>query len=173
MALSTCDLSDEHGDEARIPHAVFRDFGGRTAFHGRAVTVKCFEDNSRVKELLASPGNGRVLVVDGGGSTRCALLGDMIANDAVANGWSGVIVFGCVRDSAVLAGLDIGIKALGTNPKRSTRRGEGTAHITVDLAGIPVAECDIVVADGDGIVVLEAGHEPRRGSTTSPSASTT
>ena len=154
MALSTCDLSDEHGENARIPAPVFRDFGGRTAFHGRAVTVKCFEDNSRVKDLLATPGHGRVLVVDGGGSTRCALMGDMIAKDAVANGWSGIVVFGCVRDTAVLARLDIGIKAIGTSPKRSTRRGEGTAHIAIDLAGIAVADGDVIVADGDGIVVL-------------------
>lgn len=163
MPLSTCDLSDQHGDEARIPAPVFRDFGGRKAFHGTAVTVKCFEDNSRIKELLATPGAGRVLVVDGGGSTRCALLGDMIAKDAVANGWSGIVVFGCVRDSAVLAGLDIGIKALGTNPRRSTRRGEGTAHIAVNLTGVPVAEGDVVVADGDGIVVLPAEHAPAIG----------
>lgn len=158
MALSTCDLSDQHGDAARIPHVAFRDFGGRKAFHGRAVTVKCFEDNSRVKDLLATPGNGCVLVVDGGGSTRCALLGDMIARDAVANGWSGIIVFGCVRDTTVLAGLDIGIKAIGTNPKRSTRRGEGTTHIPIDLAGVPVADGDVVVADTDGIVILAAEH---------------
>lgn len=158
MTLSTCDLSDEHGENARIPSPVFRDFGGRLAFHGRAVTVKCFEDNSRVKEILATPGNGRVLVVDGGGSMRCALLGDMIAKDAVANGWSGVVVFGCVRDTAVLAGLDIGIKAIGTNPRRSTRRGEGTPHIAIDIAGIQVAEGDVIVADGDGIVVIAAEH---------------
>ena len=158
MALSTCDLSDEHGENARIPSPVFRDFGSRAAFHGRAVTVKCFEDNSRVKELLATPGHGRVLVVDGGGSTRCALLGDMIAQDAVANGWAGIVVFGCVRDTAVLAGLDIGIKAIGASPRRSTRRGEGTAHIPVDLAGIQVTESDVVIADSDGIIVLDAGH---------------
>lgn len=156
MALSTSDLSDQHGDGARIPAPVFRDFGGRAAFHGTAVTVKCFEDNSRVKELLATPGSGRVLVVDGGGSTRCALLGDMIAKDAVANGWSGIVVFGCVRDTAVLAGLAIGIRAIGASPKRSTRRGEGTAHIVIDLAGEPVAEGDVIVADEDGIVILEA-----------------
>ncbi|AHB48560.1 ribonuclease [Hyphomicrobium nitrativorans NL23] len=158
MTVSTCDLSDKHGEHARIPAPVFHNFGARRAFHGRAVTVKCFEDNSRVKEVLATPGNGRVLVVDGGGSTRCALLGDMIAKDAVANGWSGIVVFGCVRDTAVLEGLDIGIKALGTNPRRSTRRGEGTLHIPVDFAGIQVKEDDIVAADCDGIVVIAAKH---------------
>lgn len=158
MTISTCDLSDKHGDNARIPAPVFRDFGGRRAFAGTAVTVKCFEDNSRVKELLATPGKGRVLVVDGGGSTRCALLGDLIAADAVANAWEGVVVYGCVRDTAVLAGLDIGIKALNPNPRRSTRRGEGTAQIPVDIAGVTVAEGDIVAADADGIVVLAPEH---------------
>lgn len=154
MSLTTCNLSDQHGDMARVPAPIFRSFGGRDRFSGRAVTVKCFEDNSRIKELLATPGNGRVLVVDGGGSTRCALLGDMIAKDAVANGWEGVVVYGCVRDTAVLATLDIGIKAIGATPRRSTRRGEGTAHIAIDLAGVPVVEGDTVVADEDGLVIL-------------------
>ena len=158
MTHSTCDLADRHGDNARIPAPVFRDFGARPAFSGSAVTVKCFEDNSRVKELLATPGEGRVLVVDGGGSTRCALLGDMIAADAVKSGWSGIVVFGCVRDTAVLAGLDIGIKALASNPRRSTRRGEGTAHVAIDLAGVRVEDGDFVAADADGIVVLAEAH---------------
>lgn len=154
MQLSTCDMSDQHEDVAQIAPPLFRDFGGRAQFHGRAVTVKCFEDNSRVKELLATPGHGHVLVVDGGGSTRCALMGDMIAKDAVAHGWAGVIVFGCVRDTAILATLDLGIKALGAMPKRSTRRGEGVAHIAIDLAGVRVAEGDVIVADQDGLIVL-------------------
>jgi regulator of ribonuclease activity A len=157
MHQSTCDLSDQHEERARIPAPVFRDFGGRTRFAGTAVTVKCFEDNARVKELLATPGNGRVLVVDGGAGTRCALLGDIIARDAVANGWEGVVVYGCVRDTAVLATLDIGIKAIGATPRRSTRRGEGTAHIAIDLAGVRVVEGDTIVADEDGLVVLPPG----------------
>lgn len=154
MTSSTCDLSDQHGDAARIPAPVFRDFGGRRRFRGTAVTVKCFEDNSRVKELLATPGRGRVLVVDGGGSTRCALLGDMIGKDAVANGWEGVIVHGCVRDTGVLATLDIGIKAIAATPRRSTRRGEGVVGIAVDIAGALVSAGDSIVCDEDGIVVL-------------------
>ncbi|MCC7253698.1 ribonuclease E activity regulator RraA [Hyphomicrobium sp.] len=154
MTFSTCDLSDQHRDAARIPAPVFRDFGGRQCFQGAAVTVKCFEDNSRVKELLATPGHGRVLVVDGGGSTRCALLGDMIGKDAVANGWEGVVIYGCVRDTALLATLDIGIKAIGANPRRSTRRGEGIVGIQVDIAGVLVSDGDSVFGDEDGIVVL-------------------
>ena len=160
MSLSTCDLSDSRGDAARIAPAAFRDFGGRARFEGRAITVKCFEDNSRVKELLATPGKGCVLVVDGGGSTRCALLGDLIAKDGVANGWEGVIINGCVRDTAVLAKLDIGIKALGAIPKRSTRRGEGTAHIEIDLAGVLVSERDFVVSDEDGVAILVSETAP-------------
>lgn len=156
MPHGTCDLSDQFGDTVRIPDPVFRDFGGRIRFHGVAVTVKCFEDNSRVKELLATPGRGKVLVVDGGGSTRCALLGDMIAKDAVANDWEGIIVYGCVRDTAVLATLEIGIKALGVTPRRSSRRGEGTVSIAIDVAGVTVFDGDIVVSDEDGFVVLVA-----------------
>ncbi len=157
MASSTCDLSDEHGDAARIPAPIFRDFGGRMRFSGSAVTVKCFEDNSRIKELLATPGKGRVLVVDGGGSMRCALLGDMIAKDAVANGWEGVVVQGCVRDAAVLGTLDIGIKAMAAMPRKSTRRGEGTIRILIELGGVAVADGDLVICDDDGIVVLADG----------------
>lgn len=154
---STCDLSDRFPD-ARVAAPVLRDFGGRRAFSGRAVTVKCFEDNSRVKELLATHGEGRVLVVDGGGSLRCALMGDMIAADAVAHGWAGVVIDGCVRDTQVLATLDIGIKALAANPRRSTRRGEGSAHIAITVAGTPVRDGDWIVADEDGVVVLSAEH---------------
>ncbi|MDH4981727.1 ribonuclease E activity regulator RraA [Hyphomicrobium sp. D-2] len=153
--LGTCDLSDRFPD-ARVAAPVLRDFGGRRTFSGRVVTVKCFEDNSRIKELLATAGEGRVLAVDGGGSLRCALMGDMIAADAVANGWAGVVIDGCVRDTGVLATLDIGIKALAANPRRSTRRGEGSAHIDIRFAETPVREGDFVVADDDGVVFLSA-----------------
>ncbi len=159
MTLSTCDLSDEHGETVRIPEPVFRDFGGRLQFSGLAATVKCFEDNSRIKELLATPGEGRVLIVDGGGSTRCALVGDLIAGGAVANGWAGLIVYGCVRDAGVLATLDIGIKALCVTPRRSTRRGEGTTGIAIEIAGVVVEPGDFVVADENGIVILPRGIE--------------
>ena len=154
MRQSTCDLADRFGDAARIPAPVFRDFGGRRSFRGTAVTVKCFEDNSRVKELLAMPGGGRVLVVDGGGSLRCALVGDMIAKDAVANDWAGLVIYGCVRDTSVLATLDIAIKALGATPRRSTRRGEGSIQLAVEVGGARIVDGDVIVGDDDGIVVL-------------------
>lgn len=151
----TCDLSDRFPD-ARVAQPVLQDFGGRRTFAGPAVTVKCFEDNSRIKELLATPGAGRVLVVDGGGSMRCALMGDMIAADAVANGWVGVLIDGCVRDTAVLASVDLGVKARAAMPRRSTRRGEGTAHVDIAFAGITVSDGDYLIADEDGVLVLTA-----------------
>jgi len=153
--ISTCDLSDRFAD-ARVADAGLRDFGGRRRFSGQAVTVKCFEDNSRIKELAGTPGTGRVLVVDGGGSLRCALLGDLIARDAANNGWEGIIIDGCVRDTDVLASLDIGIKARAAFPRRSTRRGEGFTGIAICLAGAQVWNDDYVVADEDGVLILNA-----------------
>lgn len=151
---ATCDLSDRFGEEARILPPQLRNFGKRTKFNGTAVTVKCFEDNSRIKEVLATPGNGKVLVIDGGGSTRCALLGDMIAKDAVANGWEAILVHGAVRDTAVLAELDIAIRALCAVPRKSTRRGEGSLDIDIVLLATRVSPGDIVVGDEDGVIVL-------------------
>jgi regulator of ribonuclease activity A len=151
----TTDLSDENPG-ARVLPVTLRDFGGAAKFFGPAMTVKCYEDNSRIKELSLSPGNGRVLVVDGGGSTRCALLGDKIAADLLANGWAGVIVYGCVRDRAALAGLGLGVKALGSNPRRSTKQGEGQVGVPVTIEGVPVRPGDRVYADGDGAIVLDA-----------------
>ena len=151
---ATCDLSDLFSDEARVLPPLFRDFGHRTTFKGVAVTVKCFEDNSRIKEVLATPGQGKVLVVDGGGSIRCALLGDMIAKDAVVNGWEAVIVHGAVRDTATLATLDIAVKALCAVPRKSTRRGEGSLNIDIQIASARVSPGDLIVGDEDGVIVL-------------------
>lgn len=151
---STCDLYDRFEATARVADPVFRDFGLRRRFSGEAVTVKCFEDNSRVKETLGTPGRGKVLVVDGGGSLRAALMGDLIAKDAVRNGWEGVVIHGCVRDAAVLATLDLGIKALAAIPRKTVRNGEGQRDLAVTLAGIRIAPGDIVFADEDGVLVL-------------------
>lgn len=156
MSFSTCDLSDRNPEQAQIVGTPLRDFGARSRFSGRAVTIKCFEDNSRIKDVLATPGDGRVLVVDAGGSTRCAMLGDMIATDAVANGWSGIIVFGCVRDTAVLATLAIGIKAVGAIPRRSTRRGEGSIDIQIEIGTAKICPGDMIVADEDGVIAFSA-----------------
>ncbi|HYG89218.1 MAG TPA: ribonuclease E activity regulator RraA [Azospirillum sp.] len=156
MFESTCDLYDRFVGSARVADPVFRDYGKRLRFSGEVVTVKCFEDNSRVKEILATPGKGKVLVVDGGGSLRYALMGDLIAKDAVKNQWEGVVIHGCVRDSGVLAGLDLGIKALATTPRKTDRRGEGQTGLPVIIAGVRVAPGDLLFADEDGVLVLTA-----------------
>ncbi len=124
MNVSTSDLCDQFGDALRVLPPLFRDFGGRCQFSGKVVTVHCFEDNSRVRELVHTAGGGNVLVVDGGGSLRCALLGDQLAAAAVNNKWEGIVIYGCVRDRAVLATLPMGIMALEATPRRSQKRGE-------------------------------------------------
>lgn len=125
----------------------------RRAFSGEVVTVKCFEDNSRVKEHLATPGVGKVLVVDGGGSLRNALIGDMIAENAVKNGWEGIIIFGACRDVDELAKLDFGVMALGCVPIKSVRRGEGQLNIDIQFGDITIRPGQYVYADNNGIVV--------------------
>ncbi|WP_295540129.1 ribonuclease E activity regulator RraA [uncultured Thiohalocapsa sp.] len=151
--LSTADLYDRHGDALRVCQPHLRDFGGRIAFAGEAVTVKCFEDNTRIKEALAQPGAGRVLVADCGGSLRCAMLGDLIAASAVEHGWAGVVLSGCVRDTAALARMDLGVKALASTPRKSTRRGEGQRDLPVEIAGVSVTPGDWVYADADGVLI--------------------
>ena len=154
MTVNTCDLYDLHGDEARVIGAPFVDFGGRAAFSGKAVTIKCFEDNSRLKELSREPGRGKVLVVDGGGSLRAALMGDMIAEAAARAGWEGVIIFGCIRDTARLRTLDLGIKALAATPRKSARNGEGKSGVPVQIAGVWIRPGERIFADEDGILIL-------------------
>lgn len=151
----TCDLYDTYLDEARVPAVPWKSYGAKKQFCGYAVTVKCFEDNSRVKELVETEGSaGRVLVVDGGGSTRCALMGDMLAEHAVKNQWEGIVVYGCVRDVDALAALGVGIQALGNIPRKSTRRGEGQTEIPVQIGNCTVNPGDLVFADNDGVLIL-------------------
>ena len=154
MIASTCDLYDRFEGHCQVPDLVLRDFGGRTAFSGPVATVKCFEDNSRIRELSRTPGNGRVLVADGGGSLRCALVGDMIGADFVANGWAGVVIFGCIRDVAALAGLALGIKALASTPRKSVRRDEGQVDLPVAFGGVAWRPGDMLFADADGLLLL-------------------
>lgn len=155
MAILTADLYDEHGEQLRVAAPLFRDFGGRDAFGGPLSTVKVFEDNSLVRAALEEEGAGRVLIIDGGGSLRCALVGDMLARLGADNGWAGMVVNGCVRDSAALAGLDIGVKALATNPRKSVKRGEGQRDVPVHFAEVEFKPGDFVYADLDGLVVSE------------------
>ncbi len=157
MAFTTPDLCDEHGDDPeaglRVLEPGLRGFGGREVFSGPVRTVSCLEDNSRVKELLAAPGEGHVLVVDGGGSLRCALLGDLIAAGAVENGWAGVVIRGAVRDVEILRTLELGILALDSVPLRSTRRGVGEVDVPVTIQGVRIEPGDHLYADATGAVV--------------------
>jgi len=134
---------------------LFQDFGGRPRFSGVIVTVRCFEDNSRVKEVLATDGRGKVLVVDGGGSQRCALMGDLIAKTAVDKGWEGVVIYGCIRDRVALRDLSLGIKALAAIPRKSERRGEGQVQLPIEIAGVACRPGDRLVADEDGVIILD------------------
>lgn len=155
MSFVTCDLCDDHPDHVRVCEPMFASFGGREAFGGEIVTVKCHEDNSRVKELLASPGQGKVLVVDGGGSLRCALMGDLIGESAVRNGWEGVIIYGCVRDVDALAGLDLGVQAVASIPLKSVRKGIGETNIAVTFGGVNFLPGQFVYADNNGVIVAD------------------
>jgi regulator of ribonuclease activity A len=155
MTDSTCDLYDTLGSSARVLPPQFQDFGGRPRFAGEIVTVRCFEDNSRIKEILATPGRGKVLVVDGGGSQRCALMGDLIAQSAVDNGWEGVVIYGCIRDRVALRELSLGIKALAAIPRKSERTGEGQIQVPIEIAGIACRPGDRLVADEDGVIILD------------------
>jgi regulator of ribonuclease activity A len=149
---ATADLFDQFGDRLQVAEPLFRDFGGARQFHGTIVTLKVFEDNSLVRQAVETPGAGSVLVVDGGGSLRCALLGDQLAELAVRNQWSGIVLFGCVRDSAVLEKLPIGIKALAAIPVKSVKRGEGQSGLPVRFAGVVFQPGASLYADEDGIV---------------------
>jgi regulator of ribonuclease activity A len=150
---STADLLDEHPDAAvcTIP---FRQFGGVGSFEGEIATVRCFEDNVLVKQRIAEPGAGRVLVIDAGGSSRVALVGDSVASLARENGWAGLILHGCVRDSAALRELAIGIKALGTHPKASGKAGDGEIDVPVTFGDVTFTPGARVASDDDGIVVV-------------------
>ena len=151
----TADLCDEQGREIQACEPVFRDFGGRIRFGGPIVTLETFEDNTKVRTILSEPGAGRVLVIDGGGSRGCALLGGNLAVLAQRNGWSGVLVHGCVRDSAELRDVPIGIKAMWAFPRKSRKDDGGTRDVPVTFAGVTFEPGHYLVADEDGIVVLE------------------
>ncbi|GAB3439520.1 ribonuclease E activity regulator RraA [Streptomonospora sediminis] len=153
--FATADLTDEHGDALASCETQFRQFGARRAFHGPIATIKCHEDNELVKEQLSQPGEGWVLVVDGGGSLRAALMGDRIAKAARENGWAGVVVNGAVRDVAELAGLDLGIKALGANPRKSAKTGAGVLDAPVAFGNVVFAPEAWLYSDDDGIVISE------------------
>ena len=158
MSFSTCDLCDAHAERlaagtlAALP-PVFTAFGKRRAFSGPAGTLKVFEDNALVRSTLERAGQGRVLVIDGGGSLRSALVGGNLGVLAVTNGWAGIIVYGAIRDSVELDACDTGIRALALHPQRSARKGVGDTDVRVMIAGVAVVPGNWIYADEDGILV--------------------
>ena len=159
MISRTADLCDtyesELGASLRVVTPMFQCYGDRAGFSGRIVTLKLFEDNSLVRPTLGEDGTGKVLVIDGGGSLRCALLGDQLAKLAVDNGWEGVVVYGCIRDSSEIATLDLGVRALATHPQRSAKKGLGERGLTLTFGGVDFVQGEYLYADEDGILVSE------------------
>lgn len=153
MSISTADLYDERGDALDSLALQFQDIGGRVAFDGPVRTIRCHRDNALVKEVLATAGGGAVLVIDGGGSLESALVGDLIAASAVDNGWAGLIVHGAIRDRVAIGRLDLGVKALGSNPRKSAKQGVGELDVAVEIGGVVFRPGAHVWADADGILV--------------------
>ncbi|PVZ13607.1 MULTISPECIES: ribonuclease E activity regulator RraA [unclassified Pseudomonas] len=153
MHYVTPDLCDAYPEHVQVLDPMFSSFGGRDSFGGRIVTVKCFEDNSKVKELVEQPGQGKVMVVDGGGSLRRALLGDMLAQKAAQNGWEGIVVYGCVRDVDVLAQISLGVQALAPHPLKTDKRGIGDIDVPVTFAGVTFRPGEFIYADNNGVIV--------------------
>ncbi|MGA5465945.1 ribonuclease E activity regulator RraA [Mycobacterium sp. NPDC050041] len=151
---ATADLVDDIGPDVRSCDLQLRQFGGRAEFAGPITTVRCFQDNALLKSVLSEPGDGGVLVIDGDGSVHTALVGDVIAALGRDNGWAGLIINGAVRDAAVLRTLDIGIKALGTNPRKSSKTGAGERDVAVEFGGVTFVPGDIAYSDDDGVVVV-------------------
>jgi regulator of ribonuclease activity A len=153
MKFSTTDLCDAHESEVRVVAPMFQSYGGKRSFHGPVTTLKVFEDNSLVRSCLEQAGDGRVLVVDGGGSMRRALLGDQLALLGVKHGWSGVVVYGCIRDSAAIREMPIGVFALGTHPLKTVKRNVGETDIPVNFGGVVFAPDEWLYADEDGVII--------------------
>ncbi|MDQ0823570.1 regulator of ribonuclease activity A [Arthrobacter sp. V4I6] len=151
--INTADLYDERGEELDSVALQFQSIGGHSHFSGPVRTVRCFEDNALVKSTLSAPGGGAVLVVDGGGSLRTALMGDMIAASAVSNGWAGVVVNGAIRDRTAVAELPLGVKALGSNPRKSAKAGDGEVDVELVIDGVTIRPGAMIWCDPDGILV--------------------
>ncbi|HDN9021511.1 putative 4-hydroxy-4-methyl-2-oxoglutarate aldolase [Aeromonas salmonicida] len=147
------DLCDQHGAALQVADPLFHDFGGKPLFYGQAVTLSCYEDNSLVRELVNRPGQGRVMVIDGGGSLRRALLGDQLAIKAAEQGWEGIVIFGAVRDVGTLATLALGVKALAACPVKTEKLGQGELDAVVSFAGVTIHPGDYVYADLNGVLV--------------------
>jgi regulator of ribonuclease activity A len=152
MHYLTPDLCDANPDVI-VLEPMFSNFGGRDSFGGQIVTLKCFEDNSLVKEQVELDGTGKVLVVDGGGSLRCALLGDMLAEKAAQNHWEGLVIYGCIRDVDMIAQMDVGVQALATHPRKTEKRGLGDLNVVVHFAGVTFRPGEFIYADNNGVIV--------------------
>ena len=150
------DLCDQYGDSLRVLSPMLKNFGGNNCFHGKISTIKCHEDNSFVADAVREEGGGSVLVVDGGGSLRCALLGDNLASIAASNSWSGIIIFGCVRDVVALKNISLGIQAIAPHPMKSVKRQVGLRDVEVSFGGVSFIPGQYVYADDNGVIVSEA-----------------
>lgn len=153
MEYITPDLCDAYPELVRVVDPMFNNYGGRSSFGGEIVTIKCFEDNSLVREQVAEPGAGKVLVVDAGGSLRRACLGDMLAEKAVANGWEGILMYGCIRDVDAIGALDLGVQALNTHPLKTDKKGIGELNLPVTFGGVTFTPGEYVYADNNGVIV--------------------
>lgn len=157
MSFKTPDLCDQYeaelGKTVRVVTPMFQRYGGRNTFSGEIVTLKIFEDNTLVREIFNKPGNGKVLVIDGGGSMRCALVGDQLAILAQKNGWEGVVVYGCIRDSADINQIDIGVRALNTHPQKTVKKGIGERNLSLTFGGVTFHPGEWIYVDEDGVLV--------------------
>ncbi len=153
MSLKTADLSDADEATVCIAEPVFADFGGNIMFHGQIQTLKLFEDNALVRKKVSEEGAGAVLVIDGGGSMRCALLGGNLAALAKKNSWSGIVVYGCIRDSEEIEAQALGVKALGTHPRKPEKKAQGEENVPVNFAGVTYTPGHYLYADEDGMLV--------------------
>ena len=161
MTLSTADLFDQFEAQVSSCETQFRQYGRVRAFSGQLMTVRCFQDNVLLKQVLSKPGAGKVLVVDGGGSLGTALLGDVVAGLGQTNGWNGIVLFGAVRDTAALAELNVGVKALGSNPKKSRKVGAGELEVPVSFGGVTFTPGHWLYSDDDGILVSATALSPK------------
>jgi regulator of ribonuclease activity A len=159
MPFKTADLTDdfcnENCEDVQVAGASLNSYGKKTRFYGEIVTLKIFEDNQLVRDQVNSDGVGKVLVIDGGASMRRALLGDMLAAKAVENGWSGIIINGCIRDSVDMATMDLGVMALGTHPLKTVKNGIGQTNVSVSFAGLNFEPADFIYVDEDGFIISE------------------
>lgn len=163
MIISTPDFCDEYGDAVQVAAPIFNHYGLIRRFGGKVVTVKCFEDNSKVAELVASEGHGQILVVDGGASSRRSLLGDMLVAKAVKNNWGGIVIYGYIRDIEDINEMNMAVMALGPIPRKTQKRGEGQVNIPLQFAGLTISPGDYLYADASGVIVSEKSLIPGKG----------